>query len=287
LNRFTILVDAGYLMRQAIEILSNKTNSSRANLSLVDPKGLIQMLIQKASSTLNNNQLLRVYWYDGVGTSLTPEHKSIIALDDVQMRAGTINGKGQQKGVDSRIVTDLIELATNHAISDAMLVTGDGDLAIGIELAQRRGVRVAVLGVEELTVGVHHSQSSEVTNIADRVVRLGLSDISPYITYLIPTPPVPITSKAKANIPAVATLTPTPTAPTLDLVAIENAVIAFISAQTPALTKAAVTSTGSIESAVDRLLLFSVMNSLGGNKLSPQQKNSTRLTFRNKIQSIP
>ena len=253
------------------------------------------MLISEASKVLNNDQLLRVYWYDGVGSSLTPEHKSIIVLDDVQMRAGTINGKGQQKGVDSRIVTDLIELASNHAISDAMLITGDGDLAIGIELAQRRGVRVAVLGIEELTVGVYHSQSSEVTNIADRVIRLGKKDISPYITYVppvIPTPPA-VVSKVKITNPAqpIAAAIPAPEAPPviveIDVKAIDKAVDDFLSAQVPALTKTSVTGTGSIDPTVDRLLLFNVMGSLGGNRLTPQQKNCVRSTFRNKIQALP
>ena len=184
MHRFTILVDAGYLLRQAAEILSNKTpKTGRGDITIVDPQGLIQMLVQKTKVALQNNNLLRVYWYDGVKTTMTAEHKAIMALEDVQFRAGTVNGNGQQKGVDSRIVTDLVELAGHHAVCDALLVTGDGDLAIGIELAQRRGVRVAVLGVEDMTVGVHHSQSGEVVSVADRVVRIGRADIAPYIHY--------------------------------------------------------------------------------------------------------
>jgi uncharacterized LabA/DUF88 family protein len=183
-HRFTILVDAGYLLRQAAEILSNKTpKTGRADITINDPQGLINMLVDKAQEALQNKNLLRVYWYDGVKTTLTAEHKAVMALPDVQFRAGTVNGNGQQKGVDSRIVTDLVELAGHHAVGDAMLVTGDGDLAIGIELAQRRGVRVAVLGVEDMTVGVHHSQSPEVVNVADRVARVGRADIAPFIQY--------------------------------------------------------------------------------------------------------
>lgn len=318
MNRFTILVDAGYLMRQAVEILSGKTSNSRADLTLNDPKGLIQMLIAKASSALSNTQLLRVYWYDGVGASLTAEHKAIIALDDVQMRAGTINGKGQQKGVDSRIVTDMIELASNHAMCDAMLVTGDGDLAIGVELAQRRGVRVAVLGIEELTVGVYHSQSSEVTNIADRVIRIGKADIMPFLTYTqkpkastpavsnvkpvgvtVPTTAAPASSTQPAAMPSAATQSvskpvaaTTAATPALALTqtqiqAIESAVDSFVANPGTTLTKSTVSATGSIDGAVDKLLLFAVMTSLGGGRLSPQQKNCARSTFRKKATSFP
>ena len=46
---------------------------------------------------------------------------------------------GRQKGVDSLIVTDLIELARNHAISDAVLLAGDEELRIGVQIAQSLG----------------------------------------------------------------------------------------------------------------------------------------------------
>lgn len=111
MNRYAILVDAGYLLRQSVEILSGKSSKTRADLVLADAKGLVQLLIAKAADSLQNTNLLRVYWYDGIKDSMTAEHKAIIAVEDVQFRAGTINGKGQQKGVDSRIVTDLVELA--------------------------------------------------------------------------------------------------------------------------------------------------------------------------------
>jgi uncharacterized LabA/DUF88 family protein len=258
----------------------------------------MQMLISKASAALGNKELLRIYWYDGIGTTMTAEHKAIIATEDVQFRAGTINGKGQQKGVDSRIVTDLIELASNHAICDAMLITGDGDLAIGIELAQRRGVRVAVMGVEDLAVGVYHSQSPEVTNIADRVIRISNNDIAPYLSYQpakskqqpkVVTPP-----STGANTPAQQTQNPAPpvgttpngkTSPNLSLDAqierdIESAIAQFLATQNPPLDQKLISSTGSIESQVDRALLFAVMTALGGGRLDNAQKNYARACFR-------
>jgi hypothetical protein len=67
--------------------------------------------------------------------------------DDVKLRLGTVTG-GRQKGVDSLIVTDLIELARNHAISDAVLLSGDEDLRIGVQIAQSFGVRVHLIGIE-------------------------------------------------------------------------------------------------------------------------------------------
>jgi uncharacterized LabA/DUF88 family protein len=324
MGRFAVFVDAGYLLQKSVAILSNKKSNSRGDLDLTDPAGLMKMLIAAAGKVLNNNDLLRVYWYDGVKGSMSPEHKAIVAVEDVQFRAGTINGQGQQKGVDSLIVTDLIELATHHAISDALLVTGDSDLAVGIELAQRRGVRVAVLGIAEVTGGVHHSQSAEITNIADRVVRIGKAEISAFLQYkpklVVPAkaaapatvpaqPAAPVTtmgaalSKAVTGAPPASQATPAskvtpPAAPAaaspgpakLDaqtVSVITKAVDAFIHAQTPPFAKTIVTATGSIDHTADRGLLFAVFTALGGQKLDPQSKNCARASFRAKINALP
>jgi len=110
MNRFVVMVDAGYLLRQAIEIVSNKASTLRADLDITDPAGLIKALLAKSNATLNlsGKELLRVYWYDGVmANGFTPQQRALVNVDDVQFRAGTINGRGQQKGVDSLIVTDL------------------------------------------------------------------------------------------------------------------------------------------------------------------------------------
>ena len=139
MHRYVVMVDAGYLLRQSIEIVSQRASTKRADLEINDPAGLIKVLLSKASTALDlsDKELLRVYWYDGVFSSgLSPQQRALVEVDDVQFRAGTVNGKGQQKGVDSLIVTDLIELTTHHAVCDAVLVTGDGDLAVGIEIAQ-------------------------------------------------------------------------------------------------------------------------------------------------------
>lgn len=59
-----------------------------------------------------------------------------------------VNSQGQQKGVDSLIVTDLIDLARNNAISDALLLAGDEDLRIGVQIAQTFGVQIHLLGIK-------------------------------------------------------------------------------------------------------------------------------------------
>lgn len=299
MDRFVILVDAGYFLRQAVEILSCSASHERRDLTITSLELMIESLVQKTRTALDipGRELLRVYWYDGVmPTGLTTQQKGIVALPDVMFRAGTVNSHGQQKGVDSLIVTDLIELASNHAICDAALVTGDADLAVGIEIAQKRGVRIAVIGLEDPTARVPHSQSYEITSRADRVERLRGPDLTPYMRYNPPAPSTspsattavaPAPTRASAPIPALA---PThaafshssTTAPsTADDARIETLVKAFIAGQVDA--KNAITP-GSrvIESSVDRALIFSVYSGLG-RRLEDREKVLCRETFRKEL----
>lgn len=287
MDRLVVLVDAGYLLSQAVKVLSNNQSRSRADLQLNDAAGLVTMLVAKAKTELQNQSLLRVYWYDGVKNGLSAEHKALVAVDDVQLRAGTVNGKGQQKGVDSKIVIDLIELATNHAISDAMIVTGDGDLAIGIELSQRRGIRVAVLGVEERSVGVRPVQSSEVTDVADRVIRIGAADLAPYLGYVPNTTPPTSSPQPPTTVVSPAPSTPAQpaTATTVQPVDIISQVAQFIaSTQQPFDASTTITAQGRVISAIDRKLLVFIATNIN-RRLTQQEKEQARQEFCTSIQA--
>lgn len=282
MNRYVVMVDAGYLLRQAIEIVSNRASTSRADLDISDPAGLIQVLLDKSSTTLNltGKELLRVYWYDGVMTNgFTLQQRSLVNVDDVQFRAGTINGRGQQKGVDSLIVTDLIELTSHHAICDAVLVTGDSDLAVGIEVAQKRGVRIAVLGVEDLGAGVAHHQSFEITSRADRVGMLGQAELSQVLRYA----PVQL-APAQQSVAVVASQTQAASsqvaAAPMDRPRIEAAVKTFIVQQAAPLVGFVDPTTKRIDAAIDRSLLHHVFSELGHVRLTEAEKVYARQVFR-------
>lgn len=194
MERFVVMVDAGYLLVQAVKILSEGKSFKRSELHTKDPSTLVKGVVDSAIRLMglkDNKELLRVYWYDGVGaTGPSSMQRLIMDVDDVQLRAGTINGKRQQKGVDSLIVTDLVELATNRAVCDAIVVTGDSDLAVGIEIAQKRGVRLGVLGVEQLVgaTKVTHGISPEISGLADRVGFIDVPSIFSSLTYVPATP---------------------------------------------------------------------------------------------------
>jgi uncharacterized LabA/DUF88 family protein len=146
MNRLGIFVDAGYLFAQGSQAITGDV-VKRQQLSL-NEQSVITQLIGTSEQLSGGTPLLRIYWYDAIGSSgPTLEQKRLASSNNVKVRMGTLNGSGQQKGVDSMIVIDMIELARNHAIADAVLISGDEDVRVGVQFAQNYGVRVHLIGI--------------------------------------------------------------------------------------------------------------------------------------------
>ncbi|MCY4032714.1 MAG: NYN domain-containing protein [Hyphomicrobiales bacterium] len=164
MRRFAIFVDAGYFLAEGSKSLTGQ-KVRRRDLSLEGEKA-VQILKDVAHKHLPNKELLRIYWYDGaLGRTLSNEQSAIASLNDVKLRLGIINQFGQQKGVDSLIVADLIELARLNSISDALLLSGDEDVRVGVQIAQNHGVRVHLLGIKPN----QQSRSEQLLHEADTI----------------------------------------------------------------------------------------------------------------------
>lgn len=161
--RIAVFVDAGYLFAGGGTALTGQL-VRRADISL-SATSILDELKVFARAKAPDSSLLRIYWYDGVrvGNTMTADQAALAELDDVKLRLGFINGLGEQKGVDSLIVTDLIELARLQSISDAVLFSGDEDVRIGVQIAQSYGVRVHLLGISP----ARRSQSPTLRQEAD------------------------------------------------------------------------------------------------------------------------
>lgn len=147
MDRCAVFVDAGYLFAQgSVAVAGSK--KARSEL-LLDAAIAVNELKAFACKKAADCRILRVYWYDGAigGIRPTSDQALVANLDDVKLRLGFINSHGQQKGVDSLIVTDLIELARLKSITDAVLLSGDEDVRVGVQIAQNYGVRVHLLGI--------------------------------------------------------------------------------------------------------------------------------------------
>lgn len=145
MDRVAVLVDAGYLFAQGSVLLAGK---KLPRSEVVLDHGAAVKAFSEFASTVAKVPLLRVYWYDGTSTGPTAQHLTLAHLQDLKLRLGFVNSVGEQKGVDSLIVTDMIALARNGAISDAVLVSGDEDLRVGVQQAQEFGVRVHLVGIK-------------------------------------------------------------------------------------------------------------------------------------------
>lgn len=149
MERYALFVDAGYFFAGGAHAAFGAA-TPRKQLSIKSPANLINALHAQASPICNGIQLLRVYWYDAMpGPRLSLEQTNLALLAGLKLRLGALNSAGEQKGVDSLLVTDLIDLARNRAIADAVVVSGDEDLRIAVQVAQSFGVRVHILAAGE------------------------------------------------------------------------------------------------------------------------------------------
>lgn len=146
MDRVAVFVDAGYLFAQGSAALSG-SKKPRKDL-ILDEKAVLEELIQTAQLKSGGLPLLRVYWYDGMGIRGPSAEQALLAnSENFKVRLGVLNNQSQQKGVDSLIVTDLIDLARNGAMADVVLLSGDEDVRIGVQIAQAFGVRAHLIGI--------------------------------------------------------------------------------------------------------------------------------------------
>lgn len=175
MDRTAFFVDAGYLFAQGSVALSGK-KLPRGHLAF-DAERAAKALADLATKIVNL-PLLRIYWYDGTSTGPTSQHISLAHLAGVKVRLGFVNSVGEQKGVDSLIVTDMINLARNGAMTDAVLLSGDEDLRVGVQQAQEYGVRVHLVGIKPS----RGSQSLFLLQEADTTLELVADDLSSFLS---------------------------------------------------------------------------------------------------------
>ena len=127
------------------------------------------------------------------------QHRAIFAvasIPGVKLRLGRLSS-GRQKGVDSRIVRDLIVLARDKAITTAYVLSGDEDIREGVAEAQDCGVLVALLGITPLPG--QNNQARSLVNEADEHMMLTREQVSQWIR-LRPASSHPITSPLRTPI---------------------------------------------------------------------------------------
>lgn len=216
MGRIAVFVDAGYLFAQGSDVL-NGAKIARTRITLDEPKA-VELLSAFAKECAEADTLLRIYWYDASpGKGVNAGHIRLGQLNNVKMRLGIINAFNEQKGVDSLLIADLIQLAHNRAIDSAVLVSGDEDLRVGVQVAQAYGVRVHLLGLNG-PKAKSASQSQSLVGEADTrtlwpedVVASFLSIAPPAPEPLLPPSQLPVQALTSPASAASAPTTPAPT----------------------------------------------------------------------------
>lgn len=149
-KRVAVLIDGGYMDKILYEAGSMKVSFSRLANKLARAK-----------------PLLRTYYYHclpHISQRPTPEEQTFYAnkerffnalrrLDDFEVRLGHLAPRGwdnagnrilEQKGVDVYLAVDVCRLSYTGAVSEIILVAGDGDLAPAVALAKDLGIKVCL-----------------------------------------------------------------------------------------------------------------------------------------------
>lgn len=161
MKRVAVFADAGYIWVQLTHVVLNRPG--KRDEIIVDEQQLNQSIKTFISQLLPGTELLRIYWYDGlVNGAPSPFNATLNRQDGFKLRYGTVNSIGQQKGVDGLLIADLLNLSQNKSITDAVVISGDGDLAPGVEAAQTFGIKVYCL-----SIGPSDASSPVLQSVAD------------------------------------------------------------------------------------------------------------------------
>jgi uncharacterized LabA/DUF88 family protein len=174
-DRCALFVDAGYLLADgAMAVHGTRHREAVA----WDYPGLLQ-LMSNFSRERTGLPLLRCYWYEAtVEGRRTPEHDVLADIPGLKLRLSRIR-PGRREGVDAQVHRDLMTLARNSAICDAVVVSGDEDLAQVVCDAQDLGIRITVV---HIAVDGSWAVSRALRQESDDLIELGGTHLRPYVS---------------------------------------------------------------------------------------------------------
>jgi len=177
MDRCALFVDAGYLLSDGAMAVHGTRHRETVSW---DFGGLLQLLGNLARER-TGLPLMRCYWYEAtIEGRRAPEHDALADLPGLKLRLGRVR-PGRREGVDSEIHRDLMTLARNGALADAVLVSGDEDLAQIVTDAQDLGVRVTVVHV---AVDGNWTISRVLRQECDDLIEIGSGHLRPYVNLL-------------------------------------------------------------------------------------------------------
>jgi uncharacterized LabA/DUF88 family protein len=151
-----------------------------------DYEGLLQLLSSLAAER-SGLPLLRCYWYEAtVDGRRTAEQDALADVPGIKLRIAKIR-PGRREGVETEIHRDLTTLARNNAISDALVVSAEEDLAQVIADVQDLGLRVTLV---HIAVDGNWTISRALRQESDDILEIGGEHLRPYVDLIAGAEPV-------------------------------------------------------------------------------------------------
>src|SRR5215471_9741106 len=173
-DRCALFVDAGYVLADGAMAVHGTRR--RESVSW-DYAGLLQLLTSLAREQ-SGLPVLRCYWYEAtVEGRRSADHDALADLPGVKLRVAKMR-PGRREGVESEIHRDLTTLARNRAVTDAMLISAEEDLAQVIADVQDLGLRVTLL---HIAVDGNWTISRALRQECDDIVEIGSAHLRPYV----------------------------------------------------------------------------------------------------------
>jgi uncharacterized LabA/DUF88 family protein len=197
-DRCALFVDAGYVLGDGAMAVHGTRN--RESVSW-DYAGILAVL-RNVARDHTGLPLLRCYWYEAtVEGRRSSEHEMLADLPGVKLRLGKMK-PGRREGVESEIHRDLTTLARNRAISDALVVSAEDDLAQVVADVQDLGLRVILVHI----AAPGWTAAAALRQECDEIVEISEAHLRPSVELVVGAEPVG--EEDRQTVPAYASRAP-------------------------------------------------------------------------------
>jgi uncharacterized LabA/DUF88 family protein len=187
-DRCALFVDAGYVLADGAMAVHGTRRGESVSW---DYEGLLQLLSSLARER-SGLPLLRCYWYEASPDGRrTAEHDALADLPGIKLRLAKTR-PGRRDGVETEIQRDLTTLARNNAVSDAMVVSAEEDLAQVIADVQDLGMRVTLV---HIAVDGNWTISRTLRQESDDLIEIGGEHLRPYVELIAGAEPTRATDE--------------------------------------------------------------------------------------------
>jgi hypothetical protein len=181
-DRCALFVDASYVLADGAMAVHGTRRGESVSW---DYEGLLALLSGMARER-TGLPLLRCYWYEAtVDGRRTAEQDALADIPGIKLRVAKIR-PGRREGVETEIHRDLTTLARNGAVSDALVLSAEEDLAQVIADVQDLGMRVTLV---HIAVDGNWTISRSLRQESDDILEIGGEQLRPYVELIVGAEP--------------------------------------------------------------------------------------------------